>query len=116
MPKAVFISAASIELEPWQPEGVTVLDGEPRGRGFTLHEDHTDGVRATGIFACDPCVTTYRLEFNEMLYVLEGEVRIELDNGTVLQLASGDSAFLPKGHQSTWTFTTPFKEFWVLTD
>ena len=107
---------AETVLETWQPEGVTIHEGAPNGRGFTLFEDFGNGARATGIFECDPAKTTYMLEYNEIIHVLEGTVTIELDNGSCVELAPGDIAFLPKGHLSTWTFHTRFKEFWALAD
>lgn len=113
-PKSV--SGASAPLESWQPEGVTVLSGNPAGRGFTLFEDFADGARGCGFFECDPAQTTYELTENEMIYVLEGEARIELEDGSAVEVKAGDAAFLPKGHTSTWTFKTRFKEFWVLAD
>lgn len=108
-------TANAVTLESWQPEGVTVLDGNPAGRGFTLHEA-ADGSLGCGFFECDPSTTTYELTDNEIIYVLEGEVRIELEGGNAVELKPGDAAFLPKGHKSTWTFHTRFREFWVLAD
>lgn len=108
--------AGTVELETWQPEGVTILEGDPAGRGFTLYEDFENGARGAGVFECDPSKTTYKLEFNEIIHVLEGEVTIEIDNGSRVDLKAGDIAFLPAGHLSTWTFHTKFREFWVLAD
>lgn len=109
-------TATSVQFESWQPEGVTVLSGSPAGRGFTLHEDFTNGARGCGFFECEPSQTTYMLTENEMIYVLEGEARIELDDGSAIEVKTGDAAFLPQGHTSTWTFRTKFREFWVLAD
>lgn len=116
MTKLHSVSIDSAELETWQPDGVTILSGDPAGRGFTLFEDYTDGARGAGLFECDPGKTQYRLEENEIIHVLDGEARIELDDGTAIEVRAGDIAFLPKGHLSTWTFKTRFKEFWVLAD
>lgn len=110
------VTADSVSLETWQPEGVTVLSGTPAGRGFTLHEDFANGARGCGFFECDPSQTTYELTENEMIYVLEGEARIELEDGSAIEVKAGDAAFLPQGHTSTWTFKTRFREFWVLAD
>lgn len=106
---------ANIQLEPWQPDGVVVHEGDPRGRGATLIEREQDG-RFFGayVFACEPSRTSYFLEYDETLHVLEGQVRIELDNGTAVELGPGDSAFLPRGQQSHWTFRTPFREFAIV--
>lgn len=110
------VESARVELESWQPEGVTVLDGTPNGRGFTLFEDFDKGARGTGVFECEPSKTTYELEYNEIIYVLEGEVTIELENGSKVDLKPGMQAFLPAGHVSTWTFYSKFREVWVLAD
>jgi len=34
----------------------------------------------------------------------------------VLELAAGGIASLPAGARTTWYLTTPFREFWVITD
>lgn len=110
------VESSTVELESWQPDGVTILEGEPAGRGFTLFEDFEHGARGTGVFECDPSKTTYTLEYNEIIFVLEGEVTIELENGSKVDLKAGMQAFLPAGHTSTWTFHTRFREVWVLAD
>jgi len=107
---------ATTALESWQPVGVTIHEGNPDGYGFTLFEDYEDGARAAGIFECEPARTTYMLEFNEIIHVPEASVTIELDTASRVDLEPGDIAFLPKGHLSTWTFHTRFKEFWILAD
>lgn len=50
----------------------------------------------------------------ETVLVLEGEVRIEIAGGPTLELKAGDIFSLPKGLETTWHLTLPFKEFWVL--
>jgi uncharacterized cupin superfamily protein len=49
----------------------------------------------------------------EVLLVLEGRARIEVQDGEVLDLGPGDMASLPGGVPTTWTLTTPFRELWV---
>lgn len=110
------VESATVELETWQPDGVTILEGAPAGRGFTLFEDFGQGARGTGVFECDAGKTTYPLEYNEIIYVIEGEVTIELENGSKVDLKQGMQAFLPAGYTSTWTFHSRFREVWILTD
>jgi uncharacterized cupin superfamily protein len=50
----------------------------------------------------------------ETLLVLEGEARIEIAGGPTLELRAGDIASLPAGAETTWSLTTPFKEFWMI--
>lgn len=39
---------------------------------------------------------------------------IELAGGPTLDLKVGDIASMPKGAETTWHLTLPFKEFWVI--
>lgn len=55
----------------------------------------------------------YTLPKRETLLVLEGQARIEILNGPTLELTAGDIASLPKGAQTTWHITGPYREFWV---
>ena len=52
----------------------------------------------------------------QVLLVLEGEARIEIEGGPEVTLKEGDMASLPKGAVTTWHLTLPFKELWVLAD
>lgn len=52
----------------------------------------------------------------EVLMVLEGQARIEIEGGPTLELKPGDMAALPKGAVTRWQVTPPFREMWVLAD
>jgi quercetin dioxygenase-like cupin family protein len=56
----------------------------------------------------------WALPATQVLLVLEGEARVEIEDGPVLELKTGDMACLPKGAVTTWHLTLPFKEMWVL--
>jgi ethanolamine utilization protein EutQ (cupin superfamily) len=56
----------------------------------------------------------WTLPARETILILEGAARIEIDEGSVLELTAGDIASLPAGARTTWHLTTPFKEFWVI--
>jgi quercetin dioxygenase-like cupin family protein len=62
----------------------------------------------------DTDLPTWTLPATEVLLVLEGEARIEIEGGPELNLREGDFARLPKGAVTTWHLTLPFKELWVL--
>jgi uncharacterized protein len=57
---------------------------------------------------------TWTLPKREVLLVLEGTARIEIQDGPTLDLGVGDMATLPSGAATTWHVSTPFREFWVL--
>lgn len=103
------------KLEPWQPDGVTIYEGEPNGRGYTLSETG-DGTAFVGVyvFECDPARTSYVLEQNEIIHCLEGEAEITLDDGSKVELSPGRVAMLPKGQTSHWVFKSRFKELAIV--
>jgi uncharacterized cupin superfamily protein len=48
--------------------------------------------------------------------VLKGTATIEIDGGTTLELKAGGIASIPKGATATWSFSSDYKEMWVLED
>lgn len=99
---------SSVTTDEWSP------DPEVGGEMHTLVAE--DGIEAGlsrfGPDRRDPVIWT--LPHREILMILEGEAVIEIEGGPTLRLKTGDIASLPKGAQTTWHLTTPFKEFWIL--
>lgn len=116
MAEILKFAAGTVPLESWQPEGVTVLKGQPDGHGHTLFERITSPRFGTGVFACQPSKTTYELTDNEIIYVIEGSATLSLASQEPVLVTEGDLVFLPKGHVSTWEFHEPFKEIWFLVE
>ena len=44
--------------------------------------------------------------------ILEGSARIEIHGGPTVELNVGDMASLPKGVETSWHLTLPFREIW----
>jgi len=105
----VFVSNTS--TEDFQPdpevgggaEEHVLFDTEGQRAGLTRFDERADA---------DPPVWT--LPARETLVVLEGEARIEITGGPTLELKAGDMTSLPKGAETTWHLTLPFKEIWIL--
>jgi uncharacterized cupin superfamily protein len=62
----------------------------------------------------DSAPPPWALTQTEVLLVLEGTARVEIEGGPTLYLKPGDLAALPKGAVTRWHLTLPFKEAWVL--
>jgi uncharacterized cupin superfamily protein len=102
----VFVS--SVSADGWSPD--------PDVPGSEMHElVHADGVWA-GLtrFTTIDGPATWTPQQREVIHVLEGQARIHIAGGAVLDLKPGDIASLPAGLETTWHITTPFKELWVL--
>jgi len=54
----------------------------------------------------------YYYEKDEYVLMLEGEVTVEFDGGSVT-FGAGDYVFLPKGLSCVWKVTKPVKEHFV---
>jgi uncharacterized cupin superfamily protein len=88
------------------------------GGGAEEHVLFDNGAMRAGLsrFAsdADPEPPPWVLTQTEVLLVLEGTARIEIEGGPTLDLKPGDLAALPKGAVTRWHLTLPFKEVWVL--
>ena len=104
---------ANVATEEWQ--------GDPEiGGGVEEHVLFDTGTMRAGLSRftkdADQQPPTWVLPATQVLLVLEGEARVEMKDGPVLELKAGDMACLPKGAATTWHLTLPFKEMWVLAE
>jgi uncharacterized cupin superfamily protein len=109
----------TMTLAPWELDTLEVIDGDPRTHGALVHsEGPNDGFGpggfAVGVYEQERCVTAYVLEQNETVHVLRGHVCIALDDGTAVELRTGEIAVLPVGRKSTWTFVEATRVLFVL--
>jgi uncharacterized protein len=102
----VFVSD---DAEKWQ------LDDDPPGEVRFLC---SEGGLQAGLWRSVPGVTPdpvrWTLPAREVVLVLEGSARIELEGGPTLELRTGDAASIPEGSVTTWYLEPGFKELWVL--
>lgn len=104
MANGVFVS--NVSTDDWRPD--------PDVPGTEMHElVHEDGVWAgmTRILSTDGPLP-WTADQRETVYVLEGSVRIEIENRPDIELRPGDIASFPAGLPMTWDVSTPFKELW----
>jgi uncharacterized cupin superfamily protein len=102
----VFVS--NVGTEDWRPDPEV-------GSGAEEHVLLDTGSLRAGLTRfTESCEPTWRLPQTEVLLVLEGEARIEIEDGPTLELKPGDMASLPEGAQTRWRITAPFKEMWFL--
>src|SRR3954447_7246645 len=105
----VFVS--NVATEEWQADPEI-------GGGAEEHVLFDTGTMRAGLSRftkdADQQPPTWVLPATQVLLVLEGEARVDIEDGPVLELKAGDMACLPKGAATTWHLTLPFKEMWVL--
>jgi uncharacterized cupin superfamily protein len=108
MPTSRDIMVSRIDTDEWVPD--------PDVPGTEMHELVHDGDVWAGmsrILTTDGPIS-WTPEHRETIHVLEGSVRIELDDGRELELGEGDLASFPAGTSMRWHVRTPFKELWFM--
>jgi uncharacterized cupin superfamily protein len=103
------VFTSNVSTEDWEP------DTDPPGEVHVL----CSGVgMEAGLWRSVPGVTPvpvrWTLPAREVILVLEGTARIEIDDGPTLELQAGDMATMPEGAVTTWHLGPGFKELWVL--
>ena len=93
----------------------SAVEGDPEGKVLFLRRTGSEGEMVVGRVHGAAVVVPSTIKLDETLIVLEGEARVELDDGDTLSIAAGDMLFLAKGTKLTWHFLTPFKEMFFAT-
>ena len=105
----------NLRLDPVEL-GPEANNGDPNGRvGHICTREDDRAVSQAGIFECDPFTLSATLSGDETVLVLEGELRIELGDGSAIDLGPGDLAMLPKGSETKFIYKTHVKELFVVT-
>jgi quercetin dioxygenase-like cupin family protein len=105
----VFVS--NVATEEWR-------DDPEIGGGAEEHVLFDNGAMRAGLSRfgaeADAEPPPWVLPQTQVLLVLEGAARIDIEGGPTLDLEPGDMASLPEGAVTRWHLTLPFKELWVL--
>ena len=67
-----------------------------------------------GVWGCSPGTFELTFGWDEMSYLLEGEITIEQDGAPPITLRPGDFLMCPKGTRSRWTVKKACKKVFVL--
>jgi uncharacterized cupin superfamily protein len=101
----VFLS--SVATDAWEPDPEVGGEMHILCSGVGLEAGLSRFTQASG-------PVRWTLPARETVLVLEGEARLEIDDGPTLELKAGDVVSLPEGASTAWHLTLPFKEFWVI--
>jgi uncharacterized cupin superfamily protein len=98
---------------PLESLGIVKLSGEPRGSGQVTFQS-PDKLISGGVWGCSPGTFELTFGWDEMSYLLEGEVVIEQEGALPLTVRPGDFLNCPKGTRSRWTVTKACKKVFFL--
>jgi uncharacterized cupin superfamily protein len=90
-----------------------ILEGEPDARCLFTAET-TDGLASAGFWSCDVGRYEFFFDYDEFIYLIEGEVVItELPHGVPRRLSEGDTAHFPSGVTTLWEVTRKMTKYFV---
>src|SRR5262245_61940378 len=99
MTQRITVSETAYPDWPLSTLGVSIVDGDPKGNGQVTFQTG-DKLISGGIWGCSPGAFDIVFGWDEMAYLLEGELTIQQKTGEILHLKPGDFFFSPKGTQS----------------
>ncbi|MDH4117243.1 MAG: cupin domain-containing protein [Acidimicrobiia bacterium] len=89
---------------------------DPRPPAYeTIEHRSADGRFAVGFWKRDPEEGAMELtEFHEVMFILEGEIEITSEDGTVNRVGPGDMVIAPQDSRGTWKALSPVKKVWAI--
>jgi uncharacterized cupin superfamily protein len=104
------VSRTDLTLDPIEPSWIKA--GTPVARCVTLSES-PDGLLTAGLWDCTAGTFTWIFRSDEIVHILEGEVRVH-DDGTTHVLVPGSVAYFPRGRETVWEVPTYVKKSFTL--
>ncbi len=100
------------ELLPLAIDPTWIKEGTPVARSVTLGKS-PDSLLTTGLWDCTAGTFTWIFRRDEIVHVVEGEVRVHV-GGTTQVLVPGSVAYFPRGLETVWEVRTYVKKHFVL--
>lgn len=94
----ILAQAVDAELEDWGP--LPEATDQPMATHGT--ELWVDGDASAGIWQCAPGPSGWKLETNEVIYLVAGRMTVTPDGGEAAEIGVGDMAVFAKGWTGTW--------------
>jgi uncharacterized cupin superfamily protein len=92
-------------------------EGGEAGVVSWLRTGGSDGsVLKAGMWKCEKSTFPYLFGVDETFVMIEGVLRVELEDGRTWDLGPNETASFVKGTRSTWTVVEPVLHFFIQTD
>ena len=112
MLKATSFETSKVSLDPLPLPPSWIQQGTPFARAATLTES-PDTLLTSGVWDCTAGTFRWCNERDEIVHIVEGEVRIR-DGSTTHVLVPGSVAYFPAGLETTWEVPTYVKKAFIL--
>merc|ERR1719483_869614 len=92
-------------------DAAKIISGDPNTRTGV---QFTGEVFMSGTWDCNVGKWNHTQGKDEFIHLLEGEMILDDNNGTVATYSHGETFLIPKGWDGTWEVTKTLKKFFVL--
>ncbi|WP_160352955.1 cupin domain-containing protein [Sphingorhabdus profundilacus] len=107
------IQIETAHAEDFAPASDRVVRGSPRGETRNAYES-ADGRKYFGEWSCGE--GAWRVSYSEWEYcrILEGQVRLTGDDGTVVEAGPDGNLVIEPGFEGMWENLTPVRKLYVI--
>ncbi len=95
----------------WEPAAVYPEEQDPPGKEYTAAQSF-DEKFSFGLWQRDVQRRYFERPYHEIAYIIEGQVEITEDDGTIVIAGPGDVLITPRGSKGFWKNLTPVKKVW----
>ncbi len=113
MHQKLTVSAIPYPDCPLETLGISVTAGDPKGSGKVTYQT-SDKLISGGVWGCSPGMFELTFGWDEMSYLLEGEIIIEQEGTQAITVRPGDFLNCPKGTKSRWIVKKACKKVFFL--
>lgn len=107
------IRAIEHETLPW--EQIPTEPGDPNPPGEEVVSFRAaDGRFSFGLWRRVPETGPMEPPYHEIAVIVEGEVEILEEDGTIHRAGPGDVLITPKGSRATWKALSPVRKLWAI--
>jgi uncharacterized cupin superfamily protein len=95
----------------WEEAPRGEQEKEPPGAEFTAF---VDGAFSTGFWRRNEQDRPIVRPYHEIAYIIEGDVEVTTDDGSIIHAGPGDILITPKGCTGHWKNLSPVRKFWAI--
>lgn len=111
-PSIRVVRASEHEALPW--EVIPTEPDDPVPPGEEVVSFRAGDRFSFGLWKRGPETGPMDLTYHEIAVIIEGEVEVTAEDGTVHHVGPGDVLITPKGSTATWRALSPVKKFWAV--
>lgn len=109
------VTVVKVDMPDWPVQGLgaSIVEGSANASGKVTFQT-ADKLVSGGVWACSPGTFDLNFGWDEMAYLLEGELVIQDETGKQTQVNPGDFFFSANGTKSRWTVKRAIKKVFFL--